>query len=110
MPLLLAHAENDGTIPHSHSQTLFDAFLEEHLPRLPDNATTTTGASDALFEERQTLRRELVATSDIGRVGHVEVFSRDQNVVFLRTRWGGHDNVGLAEGVQDYIAEMFKMG
>ncbi|KAH9986892.1 Alpha/Beta hydrolase protein [Russula compacta] len=119
VPLLVVHAENDGEIPHSHSQTLFDAFLEQHLPPLPDIATTTTGASNEvaerkakLSEERRALRRELVATSDIARVGRVEVFSKDRshgNVVFLRTLWGGHDTVGLAEGVQDYIASMFKM-
>jgi abhydrolase domain-containing protein 12 len=110
VPLLLVHAENDGDIPHSHSQTLFDAFLEQHLLPLPGIATTMTGASNGLSGERRALRRELVATSDIARVGRVEEFSRDGKVVFLRTRWGGHDTVGLAEGVQDYIAEMFEMG
>jgi abhydrolase domain-containing protein 12 len=120
VPLLIVHAENDWDIPPSHSQTLFDAFLEQHLPPLPDIAAAMAGASNEVAEsmaklsqERLSLRRELVATSDIARVGRVEVFSKDRSdrkVVFLRSQWGGHSRVGLVEGVQDYIAEMFKMG
>ncbi|KAI9510145.1 Alpha/Beta hydrolase protein [Russula earlei] len=120
LPLLIVHAENDWDIPHSHSQTLFDAFLEEHLPPLPDFTEVMAGASDEaaeriarLSQEWRALRQELVTTSDIARVGHVEVFSKDRShgkVVFLRTLWGGHANLGLVEGVQDYMAEMFKMG
>ncbi|KAI0299590.1 Alpha/Beta hydrolase protein [Russula brevipes] len=120
VPLLIVHAENDWDIPPSHSQTLFDAFLEQHLPPLPDIAAAMAGASDEVAErmaklsqERLSLRRELVATSDIARLGRVEVFSKDRSdrkVVFLRSQWGGHSRVGLVEGVQDYIAEMFKMG
>jgi abhydrolase domain-containing protein 12 len=120
VPLLIVHAENDWDIPHSHSQTLFDAFLEQHLPPLPDIAAAMAGVSDEVVEsidrlskERRALRRELVVASEIPRVGRVEVFSKDKperNVAFLRTRWGGHARLGLVEGVQDYIAEMFKMG
>jgi abhydrolase domain-containing protein 12 len=120
VPLLIVHAENDWDIPHSHSQTLFDAFLEQHLPPLPEIAAAMAGVSDEVVEsidrlskERRALRRDLVAASEIPRVGRVEVFSKDRSdnkVAFLRTRWGGHSRVGLVEGVQDYIAEMFKMG
>jgi hypothetical protein len=30
------HAEDDWDIPHLHSQKIFDAFLEPHLPALPE--------------------------------------------------------------------------
>ena len=120
VPLLLVHAEDDWDIPYLHSETLFDAFLEQHLPPLPNIAAAMAGASDEVAEsidrlskERRALRRELVTSSEIPRMGHVEVFSKDRShnkVAFLRTRWGGHSTVGLVEGVQDYIAEMFKMG
>lgn len=120
MPLLLVHAEDDWDIPHTHSRTLFDAFLEQHLPPLPGIAAAMTGASDEVAErisklsqQRRTLRGELVVSSEVPRLGRVEVFSKDRThgkVVFLLTRWGGHNRVGLVEGVQDYIAEMFKMG
>ena len=120
VPLLIVHAENDWDIPHSHSQTLFDAFLEQHLPPLPDITAAMAGASDEvaehivkLSEQRKALRGELVLASDVPRLGRVEVFSKDRThgrVAFLLTRWGGHSRVGLVEGVQDYMAEMFKMG
>jgi abhydrolase domain-containing protein 12 len=120
VPLLLVHAEDDWDIPYSHSQTLFDAFLEKHLPPLPDIAAAMAGASDEVAErmtklsqQRRTLRGELVVSSEVPRLGRVEVFSKDRThgkVAFLLARWGGHDRVGLVEGVQDYISEMFKMG
>ncbi|KAI0292478.1 Alpha/Beta hydrolase protein [Multifurca ochricompacta] len=118
VPLLIVHAEDDWDIPYSHSQTLFDAFLEQHLPPLPELTAAMVGVSDEVAErvtklsqERAALRRELVTTSEIERVGRVEAFSSKNRskVVFLHTRWGGHDRVGLMEGVQDYIAEMFNM-
>jgi abhydrolase domain-containing protein 12 len=114
VPLLIIHAEDDWDIPHSHSQTLFDAFLEHHLPVLP-GITGIEAAEEVvkLSEARKALRQELVMSSEVPRVGRVEVFSKDRlhnKVVYLRTRWGGHDRVGLVEGVQDYIADMFKLG
>jgi abhydrolase domain-containing protein 12 len=99
-PLLIVHAED--------------------LPALPEIAAAMAGASEevvermaALAQERAALRGELVAVRDMARVGRAEVFARNAahgEVVFLRTRWGGHDRVGLGEGVQDYIAEMFHLG
>jgi hypothetical protein len=79
------------------------------------------GASDGVMEkidrlskERRSLRRDLVVASEIPRLRRVDVFSNknrssDRKVAFLRTRWGGHSTVGLVEGVQDYMAEMFMM-
>ena len=67
-----------------------------------------------LDQERAALRSERVAVHNVARLGRAEVFAREDraqgDVVFLRTRWGGHDRVGLVEGVQDYIAEMFHLG
>ena len=118
VPLLIVHAENDWDIPHSHSQTLFDAFLEQHMPPMPDIAAAIASdqvaeSFERLSKERRALRGELAVASEIPRLGSVEVFSKDRShgkVAFLRTRWGGHSRVGLVEGVQDYIADMFKMG
>jgi len=114
------HAEDDWDIPHAHSQTIFDAFLEPHLPVLPDITSMMAGASEevaqrlaTLGQERAALRSERVAVRDIARFGRAEVFARDAahgDVVFLRTRWGGHDRVGLVEGVQDYMADIFRLG
>jgi len=70
VPLLIVHAENDWDIPHSHSQTLFDAFLDQHLPPLPEIAAAMAGASDEVMEkvdrlskEWRALRRDLVMAS-----------------------------------------------
>ncbi|KAF8264731.1 alpha beta-hydrolase [Lactarius quietus] len=120
VPLLIVHAEDDWDIPHEHSQSIFDSFLEPHLPALPDLTTLMAGASEevaqrlaTLGQERTALRNERVAVRDMARFGRVETFARNAehgDVVFLRTRWGGHDRVGLVEGVQDYMAEMFRLG
>jgi len=117
------HAEDDLDIPVWHAQMLFDAFLEKHLPPLPEITpemlAVMTAEADvappdevALLQERAARRRELVRVREMERVGRVKVFSKDRadgEVVFLHTRWGAHD-VGLVEGVQDFMAEMFNMG
>ena len=127
-PLLIVHAEDDLDIPVWHAQMLFDAFLEKHLPPLPEITSEMMAVmvSDedaappselaesvtALLQERAARRKELVRGSEMERVGRVEVFAKDRadgEVVFLHTRWGAHD-VGLVEGVQDFMAEMFNMG
>jgi abhydrolase domain-containing protein 12 len=116
---LIVHAEDDLDIPVWHAKVLFDAFLEKYLPPLPkitaEMVERSTGRAkgkfSALLEERAMRRRELVAAREMERVGRVEVFSKDRGdnkVVFLHTWWGAHD-VGLVEGVQDYMAEMFDM-
>jgi len=102
-----------------HAKELFDAFLEKHLPPLPritaEMVDASTGRAkgqfSTLLEDRAVRRRELVTVREMERVGRVEVFSKDREdnkVVFLHTWWGAHD-VGLVEGVQDYMAEMFDM-
>jgi abhydrolase domain-containing protein 12 len=133
-PLLIVHAEDDLDIPVWHAKVLFDAFLEKYLPPLPKikakmveastgrakgpfsallEASTrrAKGPFSALLEDRAVRRRELVTVREMERVGRVEVFSKDRGdskVAFLHTWWGAHD-VGLVEGVQDYMVEMFKM-
>ncbi len=117
------HAEDDLDIPVWHAQKLFDAFLEDHLPALPEltqemmaviGAVGSTSPDDVaeMLEVRTARRRELVREHHMERVGRVEVFEKDRaggEVVFLHTRWGAH-NVGLVEGVQDFMADMFDMG
>jgi abhydrolase domain-containing protein 12 len=119
-PLLIVHAEDDQDIPVWHAQMLFDAFLEEHLPPVPEITEEMMNASAAevgknfsvFLNERAARRGELVTVQEMERVGRVEVFAKDRphgHVAYLQTWWGAHD-VGLVEGVQDYMAEMFSMG
>ncbi|KAF8470976.1 Alpha/Beta hydrolase protein [Russula ochroleuca] len=118
-PVLIVHAEDDQDIPVWHAKVLFDAFLEKHLPPLPKITTGMVNASkgrakgrfSALLQERAVRRKELVTAREMERVGKVEEFSKDRGdnkVVFMHTWWGAHD-VGLLEGVQDYMVEMFEM-
>ena len=118
-PLLIVHAENDQDIPVWHAKILFDAFLEKYLPPLPKITAGMVDASkgrgkrrfSALLQERAVRRKELVTVKEMERVGRVEVFSKDRGenkVAFMHTWWGAHD-VGLLEGVQDYMVEMFEM-
>ena len=118
-PLLIVHAEDDMDIPVWHAKLLFDAFLEKYLPPLPKiTANMVEGSTgrekgrfSAMLQERAMRRKELVTVREMERVGRAEVFSKDRGdskVVFLHTWWGAHD-VGLVEGVQDYMAEMFEM-
>jgi abhydrolase domain-containing protein 12 len=114
------HAEDDQDIPVWHAQMLFDAFLEEHLPPVPeitpemvnDSAEEEGKSLGTLLQERAVRRAELVTAHQMERMGRVEVFSKDRphgKVAYLQTWWGAHD-VGLVEGVQDYMADMFSMG
>jgi len=116
---LIVHAEDDLDIPVWHAKVLFDAFLEKYLPPPPKITAEMVDASmgrvkgqfSTLLEERALRRKELVTVREVERVGRVEVFSKDRGdnkVVFFHTWWGAHD-VGLVEGVQDYMAEMFDM-
>jgi len=93
--------------------------LEKHLPQKPVITAEMVEASmgrvkegfSALLEERARRRGELVTVQEMERVGRVQEFSKDRGdgkVVFLHTWWGAHD-VGLVEGVQDYMAEMFNI-
>jgi abhydrolase domain-containing protein 12 len=119
-PLLIVHAEDDQDIPVWHAQMLFDAFLEKHLPPVSEITAEMMNTSavevrknfGSLLQDRAVRRGELVTMHEMERVGRVEVFSKDRpdaKVAYLRTCWGAHD-VGLVEGVQDYMAEMFSMG
>ena len=104
-----------------HAKALFDAFLEKYLPPPPkitaEIVDASVGEAKGQFstllqpEERAMRRRELVTVREVERVGRVEVFSKDRGdnkVVFFHTWWGAHD-VGLVEGVQDYMVDMFDM-
>jgi abhydrolase domain-containing protein 12 len=119
-PVLIVHAEDDGDIPVWHAQLLFDALLERHLPPVPGISEGMVGTPmgavgkhvSTLLEERAMRRKELVTMQEMERFGRLQEFSRDRGdgkVVFLHTWWGAHD-VGLVQGVQDFMGEMFRLG
>jgi len=81
--VLIAHATNDLDIPYTHSEVLFSAFLEPHLPPLdiPENPFAMTPDEWETFSSRQTVRQrkreEITRTSEIAGFGTVEEFEAD---------------------------------
>ena len=60
---------------------------------------------------RKEARTLLVKKTEIPNLGIVEEFeARNGKVVYVEAMWGGHNVVGLQEGVQDEIAKMFRLG
>ncbi|KDQ62270.1 hypothetical protein JAAARDRAFT_30167 [Jaapia argillacea MUCL 33604] len=120
-PILLAHSEDDWDIPVSHSEVLFEHLLEPHLPSVPSLPTSPAELSkisqadwDAYATaqtRRKEARDELVLKKNLEHFGSIQEFSTGgARVVFTKTVWGGHDRIGLQEGVQDAIGRTFGMG
>ncbi|KAJ7505569.1 Alpha/Beta hydrolase protein, partial [Mycena galericulata] len=113
--VLIAHAENDWEIPYSHSETLFNKFLEPLLPAvppLPTNAASLTQEEWATFTGQLARRKEtregLVSSVVLHNFGTVYEFTdSERKVVFVQTLAGGHDYLGIQEGVQDVIGRTF---
>jgi len=112
--ILIAHAENDWDIPHSHSSALFDAFLETILLELRANGESSIlmDISDLDTEplsfpsER---REELVSRVNIHNFGTLDEFAASgRRVALLKTVSGKHD-IPKEEGVQDTIRRMFDL-
>ncbi|TRM61167.1 Alpha/Beta hydrolase protein [Schizophyllum amplum] len=109
--VVVAHSENDYDIPYTHSEALFEAFLEPLLP-----AIRSAVARDAHDPGAQgPLRREdIVKITPIHNFGTVEEFvdSRGggRKVTFVKALAGGHDYLGVQEGLQDVLARTFDLG
>ncbi|KIJ54815.1 hypothetical protein M422DRAFT_200744 [Sphaerobolus stellatus SS14] len=117
--IVLIHAENDLDIIPSHSTALFDNLLE---PSLPPPTITIEEFKNPLaltperWEEfrdtqamRQRVREDIVHIEEIKDFGKVSQFKRSETgskVVFVETKWGGHDSVGRAEGVVDIMGNV----
>ncbi|KAJ7695720.1 Alpha/Beta hydrolase protein [Mycena rosella] len=114
-PVLIAHAENDWEIPYSHSEALFNAFLDPLLPAvpsLPPNAVSLTEDEWSAFRiqlaTRRELRAEIVSSVELCNFGTVhELTEAGRKVIFVQTLVGGHDYLGVQEGVQDVIGRTF---
>lgn len=116
MPVLIAHAENDWDIPDSHSDALFSAFLEGELPELKLPAVPIQATKEEFdlmsssLEARQKVRDRTVKRTNMGGFGYVESFwdaSKERTVTLVKTVYGGHDYIGVQEGVQDVMGQMF---
>lgn len=115
--VLIAHAENDWDIPDSHSDVLFQAFLERHLPPLdiPSNVLMMSTKDWEIVQSqqkaRQTKRNEILKSTTLANFGRVDEFSENgRTVVLVKTLAGAHDYIGLQEGLQDIIGRIFAIG
>ncbi|EIN12401.1 alpha/beta-hydrolase [Punctularia strigosozonata HHB-11173 SS5] len=127
-PLVIAHALNDWDIPPTHSSVLFDSFVAPHLPPLPymfqlqtQNPLAQLQHSQKQWEELQAAlqkraekRSEWVNSWEVERLGEIEELDRaaafggdEGKVVKVITKYGGHDRIGLQEGLQDLLADVF---
>jgi len=112
--VLIGHAENDWDIPHTHSDVLFDAFLEPHLPSVitPENPFTLTQADWGVITEqrqsRKTKREAIVKSTTVDHFGRVDKFlDGDRKIMLVKTLVGGHDYLGVQEGLVDIIGKTF---
>ncbi|KIY53537.1 alpha/beta-hydrolase [Fistulina hepatica ATCC 64428] len=120
--IIIASSDTDIEIPASHAEALFDAFIAPHLPpeqTPPAGCTQHTTPCSPLrcrldwkrfIDEvamRKQMRADLVHTTEILRFGTMSVFIDDavanRKVLYVRTHVGGHNEVGLQEGLQDII-------
>ncbi|KAF7296482.1 AB hydrolase-1 domain-containing protein [Mycena chlorophos] len=116
-PILIAHAQDDWDIPYTHSVALFDTFLEPFLPEspsLPPNAAMISHDEWSAFNTqlalRKSVRADVVTTVEMPHFGTLQEFddvAHGRKVVYLQTLAGGHDYLGVQEGVQDVIGKMF---
>ncbi|KAJ7620101.1 Alpha/Beta hydrolase protein [Roridomyces roridus] len=82
LPILIAHAEDDPIVSHTHADELWDTFL-----------SSTSKPS--------------VAVQEIPYWGTISTLQRKgEEMVLIKTHQGGH-GVGSLEGVQDAIGRMF---
>ncbi|KAF5392010.1 hypothetical protein D9757_003349 [Collybiopsis confluens] len=79
--VLIAHAENDWDIPYTHSEILFNAFLEPLLPPvdIPSDPVSTTkedwSAFTAQIAARKNERENVVITTRMPNFGVMEEFT-----------------------------------
>ncbi|KAF8510077.1 Alpha/Beta hydrolase protein [Hysterangium stoloniferum] len=117
--IVFAHAENDFDILMSHSVELFDSLLE---PLLPSPALTDEQLAQPVSvtieewtkfrtteRQRQHVRENMVRVEQVGGLGTISEFkkgAKGPRVVFVQSKWGGHDVVGRLEGVIDVIGDV----
>jgi abhydrolase domain-containing protein 12 len=115
--VLIAHAENDWDIPDSHSDVLFQAFLERQLPPLdiPSNVLAMSKQDWEIVEgqqkARQNKRNEILKSTSWVNFGRIDEFSENgRKIVLVKTLAGAHIHIGVQEGLQDIIGRTFAIG
>ncbi|KAG8829005.1 hypothetical protein FRC17_007213 [Serendipita sp. 399] len=121
-PILLVHGEDDFDIRIAHSERLFEAALEPYLEPYPftyedmTQLSLKTEEQRTLMNEVSTKRREqrleLIKETELGNsIGSLLSFERPGrgSVNFLRSRWGGHNQIINFEAVMDVTRQLFQL-
>ncbi|KAF8066581.1 Alpha/Beta hydrolase protein [Lyophyllum atratum] len=113
--VLVAHAEDDWDISHTHSSVIFNALLDPYLPPSPSPSLLPLPNSSSPWHTltthqaaRAVQRAALVTRTEVEHFGVLDEFrdGEGRRIALLKTRRGGHD-IGRMEGVQDVIGRMF---
>ena len=60
---------------------------------------------------RQNKRNEILKSTTLANFGRIDEFSEDgRKVVLVKTLAGGHNYIGVQEGLQDIIGRTFAIG
>jgi len=119
-PIMFVHSNDDFDISVAHSQTLYEALLEPHLPPIPYDEqdirsrrvpfAEMMGAIKQVNAERCGIREQVETVLDLGNVGKVMSFTRPpsqggRSATFLKTNFGGHNMVICQETVMDIVRD-----
>lgn len=121
---MFVHSNDDFDIPVVHSQTLYEALLESHLPPIPYNEEDIRRQKAPFAEmmdavkranvERAGVREQVETVLDLGKVGKVMSFTRPQlqggrSATFINTNFGGHNMIIIQETVMDVVRDTFNL-
>ena len=66
---------------------------------------------EAQQKARHNKRNEILKSKTLANFGRIDEFSEDgRKVVLVKTLAGGHDYLGIQEGLQDIIGRIFATG
>lgn len=117
---MFIHSNDDFDISIAHSQTLYEALLESHLPPIPYNEEDIRSKKAPFAEmmdaikrvntERASIREQVETVFDLGNVGKVMSFPRPelqggQRATFFKTNFGGHNMIIVQETVMDMVRD-----
>ncbi|KAL5520101.1 hypothetical protein ACEPAG_1761 [Sanghuangporus baumii] len=115
--ILLAHSKDDFDVPHAHSRTLFESFLEELLPPAPslpsshsDMKTFDWIAFKTASDERLARKLALVDRQEIPGFAIVHRLNRTSDsgeVIFVEASYGGHNRIGTQDSLIDLLQFTF---
>jgi len=120
-PILIAHSHDDDDIPIIHSQNLFDTLLEPMLPPLPFLPYSPSEINEfdwpafqRVKDDRLARKSALVSVQELPGFGSVHTLLRKDTTVgdyypfvFIESRWGGHNKIGLQDTIIDIIGKTF---